>query len=238
VSAVRRRLAEDKGGGPPVRQWRLAPVAGIFLVFAMVTLLIGRLIRHSGADAARAGGPPAAAEPRTPAAPASTPRAAAPAAAPRPAAPDSQGLERARQLIASGAHAEALALLEQLRTSEPDNADVPYLQAMVYFDTRRTSEALAAAELAVGKDPSLKSDPDLVKAAIRSLASDRGYERSQAFLRSLGQPAQPFIREAARRDPSPKVRDRAAELLTGGGSRSASRGWSSRPSSGSSLFKR
>ena len=51
VSAVRRRMAEEKRPSGAVRQWRLAPVAGIFLVFAMVALLIGRLIRHSGADA-------------------------------------------------------------------------------------------------------------------------------------------------------------------------------------------
>jgi serine/threonine-protein kinase len=235
ISAVRRRVGGEKEGTEPVRHWRLAPVAGIFLVFVMVMLLIGRVIRHSGTDGSSTAG--------TPASRSSEARAPAAAGAPRPAAaPDGQGLERARQLIASHATAEALALLDQLRTTDPANADVPYLQALVYFDNRRIPEAVAAAEVAIGKDPALKSDPDLVKAALRSLANDRGYERSEAFLRTLGPPAQPFIKEAAHRDPSPKVRDRAAELLAGGGGsfRSSARGWSSRPSSGSgpSLFKR
>ena len=67
---------------------------------------------------------------------------------------------------------------------------------------------------------------------IRSLVSDRGYDRSQAFLRSLGQPATPFIKEAAAHDGSPKVRERAAELLGSSG-----RGWPSRSSS-STMFHR
>jgi serine/threonine-protein kinase len=239
ISAVRRRVGGDaatKEGSEPVRQWRLAPVAGVFLVFVMVMLLIGRVIRHSGTDGSAAKGmaPPRAGEARLP--------EAAGSASPAAAAPDGQGLERARQLIASHATAEALALLDQLRATEPANADVPYLQALVYFDARRIQEAVAAAEVAIGKDPALKADPDLVKAALRSLASDRGYEKSEAFLRTLGPPAQPFIKDAAHRDPNPKVRDRAAELLTGGGGafRSSSHGWSTRPSSGSgsSLFKR
>jgi serine/threonine-protein kinase len=236
VSAVRRRMADEKRPSGAIRQWRLAPVAGIFLVFAMVALLIGRLIRHSGTDAP--GGAVASAAPE-----ARRPAGTSPSHAPAPAGPPSvggaEGLERARQLIASGASADALALLGQLRAADPQNPDVAYLQAMVYFDTRRNTEAVAAADAAFAKDPALRSDPDLIKAALRSLSSDRGYERSQAFLRSLGQPAMPFIRDAARRDPSPKVRDRAAELLAGGGgSRSASRGWTSRSSSGGSLFKR
>jgi len=103
---------------------------------------------------------------------------------------------------------------------------------MVNFDNRRWPDGLAAAQMAVRKNPALKADPDLIKGAIRSLVSDRGYDRSQAFLRSLGQPAMPFIKEAAARDPSPKVRDRAAELLGSSGR------WGSRPSSGGSMFRR
>ena len=129
-------------------------------------------------------------------------------------------------MIARGEIDPAIALLNQLRTQQPDNADVPYLLAMVDFDNRRWPDGLAAAQMAVRKNPALKADPDLIKGAIRSLVSDRGYDRSQAFLRSLGQPAMPFIKEAAAHDGSPKVRERAAELLGSSG-----RGWGSRPSS-------
>jgi hypothetical protein len=142
-------------------------------------------------------------------------------------------LEQARQMVARGEVDPAIATLNQLRAQEPDNADASYLLAMIYFDNRRWFDGVAAAQIAVRKNPALKSDPDLIKGAIRSLVSDRGYDRSQAFLRGLGPPATPFIKEAAARDPSPKVRDRAAELLSGSG-----RGWSSRPSSGGSMFRR
>ena len=130
--------------------------------------------------------------------------------------------------------AQALAVLDGLRAAEPDNAEVLYLQAIIHLDNRRWTEGVAAAQLAVKKDPALKSDADLIKGVIQSLVSDRGYERSQALLRSMGERATPFVREAARRDPSPKVRERASELL---GSRSG-RGWSSGASPGGSIFRR
>jgi hypothetical protein len=127
----------------------------------------------------------------------------------------------------------AVALLNHLRTQQPDNAEVPYLLAMIDFDNRRWPDGLAAAQIAVRKNPALKSDPDLLKGAIRSRVSDRGYDRSQAFLRSLGPAATPFLKEAAAHDGSPKVRERAAELLGGG----RSWGGGSHSSSGS-VFRR
>ena len=60
----------------------------------------------------------------------------------------------------------AIALLNQVRAQEPDNADALYLLAMVNFDNRRWPDGLAAAQIAVRKNPALKSDPDLIKGAI------------------------------------------------------------------------
>ncbi len=221
VSAVRRRL-EGSVAPPPVRQFRLAWLGALFLVVALLALLIGRGLRPRAGDAT-------AAHPSSGAAP--------PAAASAPAAgsrgPESPLLEQARQMVARGEIDPAIALLNQLRAQEPDNADAPYLLAMIDFDNRRWPDGLAAAQIAVRKNPALKADPDLIRGAIRSLVSDRGYDRSQAFLRSLGPPAVPFIKEAAARDGSPKVRERAAELL-GGGGRGA---WGTRSSSGS-VFRR
>jgi eukaryotic-like serine/threonine-protein kinase len=235
VSAVRRRLEEkadkeksatsDSGAQP--RQLRLAWIGALFVVVALLALLIGRGLRSSGGDAtagAHSPGRPSAAAVAT---------ATTPSAAPGTRPPESPLLEQARQLVARGEIDPAIAVLNQLRAQEPDNADAPYLLAMINFDNRRWPDGLAAAQIAVRKNPALKSDPDLIKGAIRSLVSDRGYDRSQAFLRSLGQPAMPFIKEAAARDSSPKVRERAAELLGGGG-----RGWGSRSSSSGSMFRR
>jgi hypothetical protein len=221
VSAVRRRMEANEAGASaaPVRQFRMAWIGALFVVVALLALLIGRGLRHGGGEVTGATTRPSTA---------TTPTAAG-AAVP---SGDNQGLEQARQMIARGEIDPAIALLNQLRTQQPDNADVPYLLAMVNFDNRRWPDGLAAAQMAVRKNPALKADPDLIKGAIRSLVSDRGYDRSQAFLRSLGQPAMPFIKEAAARDPSPKVRDRAAELLGSSGR------WGSRPSSGGSMFRR
>jgi serine/threonine-protein kinase len=223
VSAVRRRL--EGMNAPPVRQFRLAWIGALFVVVALLALLIGRGLRNRGDGSATAARPVPAH-----AAPTGTAAATAPAPAAAPA-PESPLLEQARQMVARGEIDPAIQVLNQLRAKEPDNADAPYLLAMVNFDNRRWPDGLAAAQIAVRKNPALKSDPDLIKGAIRSLVSDRGYDRSQAFLRSLGQPAMPFIKEAAARDASPKVRERAGELLNSG------RGWSNRGSSGS-MFRR
>ena len=230
ISAVRRRLGPEAGApvAASIPKWRLIAFGGVFLLIALLALLVGRGLRgpEDDRDVASASAPGAAG-------PVRVPPSSAPPSAPTPSGPSSARLAEARRLVATGDKDAALTILADLRTTEPENADVPYLQALVFLDARRVPDGVAAAQLAVRKDPALRGDPDLVKALLRSLANDRGYERAQGFLRSLGQPALPFIREAARQDPSPKIRDRANEILGGGG-----RGWSSSRSSGSSLFKR
>ena len=96
---------------------------------------------------------------------------------------------------------------------------------------------MAAAQVAARRDPALKSDPDLIKDVIAALASDPVAERAETFLRGAGAPATPFLKDAAHKDPNPRVRDRAAALLANGGRAS---GWSSssRSSSTSSMFHR
>ena len=137
--------------------------------------------------------------------------------------------------MAAGQTPKAIQVLEQLRADKPTDPDAPYLLATIHFDQRRWGEGLAAAQTAIRLNPELKTDGDLIRGAIRSLASDRGYERSQAFLRGLGAPATPFVKEAAHRDPNPKIRQRAAELLEGGG---AVVRWGGARQANSSVFKR
>jgi hypothetical protein len=239
VSAVRRRLEAGKpkpeasaaaAAGASPRQLRLPLIGALFLIVALLALLIGRGLKRGGDGSATAAAPPAGA---APAGAAHVAPAAGAAAAPGAPSAESPQIEQARQMVARGEIDPAIALLNQVRAQQPDNAEAPYLLAMIDFDNRRWPDGLAAAQIAVRKNPALKSDPDLIRGAIRSLASDRGYERSQAFLRSLGPAATPFIKEAAARDASPKVRDRAAELLNGGG-----RSWGGGHSSSGSVFRR
>jgi tetratricopeptide (TPR) repeat protein len=170
----------------------------------------------------------------TPGSPANAPAGAQPSAA--AATPASSRVEEARRLRHNGEWEQALAILARAHHETPDDADVDYLLADIYLEHHRPLEGLASAQSAIRKNPALRSDGDLVNAVIESLASDKTYDRSQAFLRGLGHAATPFLKEAASHNPSAKVRQRAAEILQGaGGSRSAF--GSSQPSS-SSLFHR
>jgi tetratricopeptide (TPR) repeat protein len=210
-------------------------ILGGFVLLVLVALSIGRgLGRKVGTVAEPAGAAPApAAAPGGPS-PAGATAARAPAPAASAPAGESPQVEQARQLVAAGQTPQAIQVLEQLRAEKPSDADAPYMLATIYFDQHRWSEALGAAQAAVRLNPGFRTDGDLIRGAIRSLSNDRGYERSQTFLRGLGGGATPFLKEAARHDPNPKVRQRSAELLEGGG-----RGWTgSRQASSSSVFRR
>jgi tetratricopeptide (TPR) repeat protein len=149
-----------------------------------------------------------------------------------PPAPEDPRIEQARQLVAAGQNAQAVQLLERVRAERPNDADAPYLLATIYFDGQRWTEGLSSARVAMTKNPAFRTDGDLIRGAIRSLVSDTVYPRAQSFLRGLGAAAMPFIKEAVRRDLSPKVRQRASQLLGGG------RAWSGGSGSSTGMFKR
>ena len=242
ISAVRRRLGAEVAGTPtstgaPAPSTpsprRLAWLfLGGFVLVVMIGLSVGLGLRR------KIGEPASASAPARPPAAQGTANLAPPG--PRAPALEDPRIEQARQLVASGQSPKAIELLDQLHAEKPADADGPYLLATIYFDQRRWSEGLGAAQNAVRLNPELKTDGDLIRGVIRSLVSDRGYQRSQALLRSLGAPAVPFIKEAAHRDPNPRVRQRASELLDGG--RGGNVGMSNWTGSGrqasSSVFKR
>ena len=117
-------------------------------------------------------------------------------------------------MVARGEIEPAIVLLNQLRAQQPDNADAPYLLAMIYFDNRRWPDGLAAAQMAVRKNPALKADPDLIKGAIRSLVSDRGYDRSQSVPAWPG-PAGDAVHQGGRR-PRPEPEGARTRLRAAG----------------------
>jgi serine/threonine-protein kinase len=200
--------------------------AGVLLIVVIAMVRGGR--HDGGGTAARATATPSVGA----GSPASGPGAIAP-----PAGPDNPRLEEARRLLVQGQWEEAVAVLNRLRAEDPNNADAPYMLANIYLDNKRWSDGVAAAQVAIHKNPALKADPDLIKAVIRSLVADRSYDKSEAVLRNMGAAATPFIKEAAHHDESPKVRERAGELLaSAGGGR---RGFGSSPqASGGSMFHR
>jgi serine/threonine-protein kinase len=223
--------AAASAGTPRARDRRLL-WAGVGLgAVAVAALLAGRALRMDASafkvEAAR------------PSAPAASGNAGGGSAAPPASATPANVADRlaeARRLIAGGAWEQARTSLEALRVDAPDDAEAAYLLATVDLEHHRYAEGMAAAQVAGRKNPALKSDPDLIKDVIGALASDAAAERAEAFLRAAGSSATPFLKDAAKRDPNARVRDRAASLLSSGGSSSS---WSSRSSgSGSSLFHR
>ena len=204
----------------------------LFLTVAMLALLIGRGLPPQR-EAATAT-PQAGAGVRAAGSHAAPPAASAVPAGGPPAQKTPPWSKRA-SWSGSGQPDAAIAVLNQVRAQEPDNADALYLLAMVNFDNRRWADGFAAAQIAVRKNPAFKSDP----------GSDRGGESSRSsaiagttdrrpYCAAWDRASDTLIKTAAQSDPSPKVRERAAELLGGGG-----RGWPTRSSSSSSsMFKR
>jgi serine/threonine-protein kinase len=251
-SRIERIMSGEPGRAAPPRNRRLV-WAGVGLgAAAVAALLVGRSLHGDGGAAkgtpkaagetARAGEAPAKASRPSAATPASAVARAAPGAPSAPPPADLQDrLADARRVLASGNWEQARASVEGLRAQAPDDPDVAYLLATIDLEHHRYGEGMAAAHVAVRRNPSLKSDPDLIKDVIGALASDPVAERAEQFLRGAGPQATPFLKDAAHKDPNPRVRDRASALLAERGGGRSSGGWwssSSSRSSSSSAFHR
>ena len=190
----------------------LAAVVGGALACVVIAIVLG-VVRHRAArargDGRRRG--PRRRRPRLR-------RRAGPSSARRtsPAAPGAPSgaavrVEEARRLRHNGEWEQALAVLHQARRETPRRRRrrLPAGRHLPRAPpaARRASPPRKAR---FAKIPRCKSDGDLVNAVIESLASDKTYDRSQAFLRGLGPAATPFLKEAAQHNPSAKVRERAA----------------------------
>jgi hypothetical protein len=219
---------------PTPRDRRLVWVGVALGAVAVAALLVGRALRSDSVAAPRKTVAARADAPAKPARPEGPGKSAAPSA---PAPADlAERLADARRTLARGDWEQARAALEGMRAEAPDNADVAYLLATIDLEHHRYAEGMAAAQVAAHRDPALKSDPDLIKDVIAALASDPASERAETFLRGAGPQATPFLKDAARKDPNPRVRDRASALLAERGGRSSV--WPSHSSSSGSMFRR
>ncbi len=165
-----------------------------------------------------------------------------PVAAVAPAGPSAdERLASAAGLVASGEWEQAMVVLEKARRENPQSAVVAYELANLALAHKRWAEGAQAARVAAEREPKYRADERLVKNLIRSLASDKGYEKTEDVLHGFGAGPIPFLKDAAAHDKSPTVRQRAADLLRSrGGSRVGSRASSTttRKSSSRSLFSR
>jgi eukaryotic-like serine/threonine-protein kinase len=254
ASAKAAASAKQAGGKRDIRRW--VGLGGMGAV-AIALVVAGVAQRRPGsgpgaktgtaADPAKASAP--GAMPRSPAAAgervehAATTAGAAAAEEPKPPAPPppsvAERLADADRLVAAGEWEQALVVLGKARRDDPQSAGTNYRLANVYFENRRYGEGVEPARLAAERDARLRGDERLVKNLIRSLGSDRSYDRSADVLRGFGAPAVPFLKEAAAHDKNPVVRQRAADILQVKSRVTTRSGGGSRPASGSrSIFQR
>jgi eukaryotic-like serine/threonine-protein kinase len=120
---------------------------------------------------------------------------AIPAAKPKPAVPEPRpGKSVARQ---------------ETRAAAVDGA----ARARMYFEKQWWVDGFEAYQAAVRLDPALKSDPSMLRHLISALQSEKVGHRVAAHLRDLGSVARPHLREAAKKHPNKRVRERSAAIL-------------------------
>ncbi len=121
----------------------------------------------------------------------------------------------ANDLLANGDRERALSLLVKARRDFPQNAQLAFQAGRVYFAKLYWTDGLASFRDAIRLDPSYRSDPELIKTALRGFITTPGVERDlETFLREdIGEPAVPYLEETARDHPNPTIRARAANEL-------------------------
>ncbi len=124
-------------------------------------------------------------------------------------------LADANDRIAQGDREGALATLLRARRDFPDNAQVPLLLGRVYFAKLYWTDGIKNFRDAIRLDPSLRNDPELIKAALRGFITTPSVERDlETFLREdVGDAAIPYLEETAKDHPNPTIRSRASAEL-------------------------
>lgn len=132
-------------------------------------------------------------------------------------APDRAGdvIARGDQALASRRFDEALRLGFGGRRLFPSDARFPKLIGRVSFERLHFSEGLVMFREAIRLDPTLRSDPDLIKSVLRGFITTPrpDYSLSMFMREEIGPAARPYLQEAAREHPNQSVRQRAAYEL-------------------------
>ena len=124
-------------------------------------------------------------------------------------------LTHATSLASSEQRDSAIDLLLKARKTYPEDARLPYSLAKLYLGKMWWADGLKQARAALALDPTLKTDPELIKLAVRGFNTTKSYDGTLArFLREdIGDAAKPYIQDTADHHPNPIVRARAkAEL--------------------------
>ncbi|MGE0549029.1 MAG: serine/threonine-protein kinase [Kofleriaceae bacterium] len=124
-------------------------------------------------------------------------------------------VSRANKLIAENELGDALQLVVASRKAFPNDPQLPYLAGKLYFGKLWWGAGLKQFRDAIRLDPSLKNDPELIKAVLKGFITtpDRDNDIAGFLLNDIGAGAKPFLQETAREHPNKSIRARAeAEL--------------------------
>lgn len=120
---------------------------------------------------------------------------------------------QAVQLIKDGKRDLAIASLTSLWKRSPKSAYIPFLLGNLYYDRLWWSVAMDHYKAAISRNGRYRRNGVLNSNVIRMLASTKTQRKAAGFLRStIGKPALPYLRIAARSSPNDRVRKQAAAL--------------------------
>ena len=133
-----------------------------------------------------------------------------PPPAPQPLA---RSVEEAVRMIKAGKRELALQSLRQLWKKRKASAYIPFLLGNLYADKKWWSVALDHYRIAIAKNKAYKKNGTLNRNVIRMLSSKKTAGKASYFLRkTIGRPAKPHLKHAAKHHKNAKVRKSAAAL--------------------------
>ncbi|MEO8552427.1 MAG: protein kinase [Kofleriaceae bacterium] len=124
-------------------------------------------------------------------------------------------LSRASDLYANGDLEPALEVVLKARRQHPESAQLAFLAGKIYFAKLWWSDGIKSFRDAIRLDPAYRSDPELVKIAIRGFITTPDPDsRIEEFLQTdLGDAAKDALEETSKSHPNASIRARAAAEL-------------------------
>jgi serine/threonine-protein kinase len=131
-----------------------------------------------------------------------------------PRDPASELAATAKQLVADGKTQAAIESLVKARKVYPESAELAVTLGKLYMEKLWWNDGTANLRDAIKLDPSLKSDPELLRLVVRGFNMTPSYDyRLGNLLLEIGEPAKPLLEETARSHRNPPTRARAESLL-------------------------
>ena len=129
--------------------------------------------------------------------------------------PVAPALSRASDLYANGDLEPALDVVLKARRQHPESAQLAFLAGKIYFAKLWWTDGIKSFRDAIRLDPAYRSDPELVKIAIRGfITTPDSDSRIEEFLqKDLGDAVKDALEETSKSHPSAAIRARAAAEL-------------------------